>query len=124
MKRIIKELASLRMIAWLAVTLICLGLASVGMALTFGDMGFVARVVSHLCTAVWKLGLTSSGAYIGYVVDITALPYARPDMFLMEPWKPGELPIVAPGEAIPFAASMLRRAIIMGSFAVCMTLGA
>jgi len=115
---------SKRMIGWLVITIVCLVASSASMALVMGDMSFVGRFIEHLSTAVWKLGLASAGAYGGYKVDVNALPYARPDMFLMEPWKIGELPIVAPGEALPFAAAMLRRAIIMGAFAICMTLGA
>ena len=113
-----------RMIEWLVVTLLCMAAASAGLAMSTADPGAIGTVAGRLATVVWKLGLQSLGAYAGYRIDLKACPYARPDMFLAEEWRPGELPVILPGHAVPFAASMLRRAMIMGACMFGIGLGA
>jgi hypothetical protein len=124
------NMKSKRMIVWLFITVICMALATLGVAYSSGeltathDMGLLTRIVAHLSTAIWKLGLISLAAYAGYWIDATVAPYARPDMFLAETWKQEEMPIVAPANAVPFAASLLRRAIIMGACMIGVAMGA
>jgi hypothetical protein len=74
--------------------------------------------------SVYKLSLITMAAVVGYWIDRSAFPYARPDAFMQQPCSVGA-PFV-PGRSVSralqfvFAVAMLRRAIIMG----CAMLGA
>ncbi|MGD9611238.1 MAG: putative holin [Desulfovibrionaceae bacterium] len=81
--------------------------------------------------ALYKLSLVLAAGYAGYWLDRWAFPYARPDGYLaVANWRnavqgqAGEADIpVAPYHVIPFAAAMLRRAVIMGSCMLAVGLG-
>jgi len=81
--------------------------------------------------ALYKLALVLVAAFAGYWIDRTAFPYARPDSYLQFPdWR--KVPVgqmvqadnpVADGHAIPFAAALLRRAVVMGACMLAVGLG-
>jgi hypothetical protein len=81
--------------------------------------------------ALYKLSLVLAAGYAGYWLDRWAFPYARPDSYLQIPnWRKviaGQESLadnpVAEGHAIPFAAAMLRRAVIMGACMLAVGLG-
>lgn len=77
-----------------------------------------------LCAAIWllaphqldvslyKLSLVSLAAFVGYRIDRSLFPYARPDCFLVG------------GRDQVFAAAMLRRAVIVAACMIGVSLGA
>lgn len=74
--------------------------------------GVIAWLAPHqLPVTLYKLSLISAGGAVGYWIDRSLFPYARPDDY----W-------VAPG--IETAAAMLRRAIIVAACIVGVALGA
>jgi len=80
--------------------------------------------------AAYKLALVLAAGYAGYWLDRWAFPYARPDSYLQFPeWRSLRGKIyqadnpVADGHAIPFAAAMLRRAVVMGACMLAVGLG-
>ena len=81
--------------------------------------------------ALYKLSLVLAAGYAGYWLDRWSFPYARPDSYLQFPnWRKvdvGQMLLadnpVADGHAIPFAAAMLRRAVVMGSCMLAVGLG-
>lgn len=113
-----------RMFEWLIIALFFALLASAGIAYSTTDLSLAGKIVGHLSTGVWKLALVSAGAYSAYWIDARVFRYARPDMFLAVPWKFGEMPIVATGKEILFAAAMQRRSILMAGVAIAVGLGA
>lgn len=91
----------------------------------------------QLPVSLYKLSLVSLAGCIGYWLDRSLFPYARPDSFqtledaiLAEPddidhaGGPDVLVSVAGGQDMLFAAAMLRRAIIVGCAMLAMGLGA
>jgi hypothetical protein len=91
----------------------------------------------QLPVSLYKLSLVTMGGIVGYWLDRSLFPYARPDSFLeitseseevcdvdigfckVLPWKEGETAM-----AVLFAISMLRRAIIVGTAMLAIGLGA
>ena len=73
---------------------------------------------------LYKFSLVTGAGVAGYYLDLELFPYARPDMFLVEPWKRGQLPIVAPAEMPAFVAAQLRQAFIVGAMMLAVGLGA
>jgi len=80
--------------------------------------------------ALYKLSLVLVAGYAGYWLDRWAFPYARPDSYLQFPeWRSLRGKIyqadnpVADGHAVPFAAAMLRRAVVMGACMLAVGLG-
>jgi len=81
--------------------------------------------------AAYKLALVLTAGYAGYWLDRWAFPYARPDSYLLVgDWRNtvrgqsggADIPIAAK-DAIPFAAAMLRRAVVMGACMLAVGLG-
>ena len=80
--------------------------------------------------ALYKLALIVIAAVIGYWLDRTAFPYARPDGYLKDFWQKGtKEPLdaadyeVVQGYQKIFAAAMLRRALIMAAVVIGFALG-
>jgi hypothetical protein len=90
----------------------------------------VAITAPHqLGISVYKLSLVTVGAWVGYWIDRGLFPYARPHQFLGNMFSPGS-PVaslhvpISKEQAQAFAASMMRRALIIASCILGMTLGA
>lgn len=66
----------------------------------------------QLPVSVYKLSLVTMAAVAGYWIDRSLFPYARPD------------PQADDGHQLLYAASMLRRAVIVGCAMLAMGLGA
>jgi len=73
---------------------------------------------------LYKLSLLSAAGVAGYMLDRIAFPYARPDSYLDWPWREEQrlgFRTLSPNHRISagyksvFAASLIRRAIIMGA---------
>lgn len=84
-----------------------------------------------LPVSIYKLSLITSAAWLGYWIDRSLFPYARPDTYLNIPWSVGApmAPIataraVQQGLELVFAAAMLRRALIISAAMVGVALGA
>lgn len=84
----------------------------------------------QLPVALYKLSLISLAAVVAYWIDRSLFPYGRPDSYLERDWRHGtDEPEgdadyrVADGYILPFAAAMLRRAIIVGAVVVGVALG-
>lgn len=65
----------------------------------------------QLPVSLYKLSLITTAAVLGYWIDRSLFPYARPDNISMQPYD------------TLVAASMLRRAIIVGSAMLGVSLG-
>ncbi len=86
---------------------------------------------AQLPVAAYKLALVSIAGYLGYWLDRWTFPYARPDSFLAAAdWRAEKQPAaekanhpVVPGCEQVYAASMLRRALIMLGAMLAMGLG-
>jgi len=86
---------------------------------------------AQLPVAAYKLSLLSIAGYLGYWLDRWTFPYARPDSFLTAAnWRAEKQPAaekanhpVVPGCEQVYAASMLRRALIMLGAMLAMGLG-
>ena len=81
--------------------------------------------------AAYKLALVLTAGYAGYWLDRWAFPYARPDGYLLlANWRTtvrgqgggADFP-VAGNHVIPFAAAMLRRAVVMAACMLAVGLG-
>lgn len=79
----------------------------VSMAL-FALIGFVSP--QQLPVAAYKILLVTTAAWMSYWIDRTAFPYARPD----------DLALTSPIER---SAAMIRRAIIIGSAMIAVSVG-
>lgn len=97
-----------RMIGWFVASLVALGIVC-----------FLAP--QQVGVAVYKLGLNFGSGYMGYWLDRSLFPYARPDSYLVMPysgqfWTEDDAnhPVVD-GYRWVFAAAMLRRAFIVGA---------
>ena len=80
----------------------------------------------QLPVVLYKASLVSLAAVLGYWLDRTLFPYARPDSYLARDWRYGtaepegdvDYPVVTP-YIRAFTAAMIRRALIVG----CVVLG-
>jgi hypothetical protein len=76
---------------------------------------------------VHKISLITMAAFVGYWIDRSAFPRARPGAFMAHPFSPGGGYVpeqsVSPTQQIAFAACMIRRAIIIGSAILGASLG-
>lgn len=102
------KITKLRMIDW----------AALAVAL-FVVVAIVAP--QNVAVVVYKLALVALGGVLGYWLDRSLFPYARPDAF-----EPG----IADGPeawlrylSLAFAAAMVRRALIVAAAMVGVTLG-
>lgn len=89
----------------------------------------VALIAPHqLGVSVYKLSLITSAAWLGYWIDRSLFPYARPDRYLETPFSPGAPFVpgghVKTGHHTVFAAAMLRRAGIIAAAMIGVALGA
>lgn len=87
-----------RMFDWLLVTLILIGLIA-------------CLSPQQLPVSLYKLSLITMAAVVGYWIDRSLFPYARPDDLAISP------------SAILQATAMLRRAIIVGAAMLAVSLG-
>jgi hypothetical protein len=78
----------------------------------------------------YKLCLVTLAASVGFWLDRTFFPYARPDSYLNDDWRLGtDEPIgdvdfrIVNGYHHVFAAAMLRRAMIVAASIIGVTLG-
>ena len=86
---------------------------------------------AQLPVSAYKLSLVTLAGYLGYWLDRWAFPYARPDSFLeAADWRAERQPAadqanhpVVPGCEQIYAASMLRRALVMLGAMLAMGLG-
>jgi len=104
-----------RMAVWLWVTL-----------LLFAAITITAP--QQLPVSLYKLSLITSAAWVGYWIDRSLFPYARPDSFLVRPFSlggpfPPEL-MVRQGCYRAFAAAQLRRALVIAAAMIAVALGA
>lgn len=95
----------------------------------------IAALAAHqLAVAVYKIALLVTAGVIGYWLDRALFPYARPDSYLATTdWKrrlreigkqAGDADLrVATGYEQTFAASMLRRALIVGAAIIGVAMG-
>ncbi|MBO9538743.1 putative holin [Herbaspirillum sp.] len=90
---------------------------------------------TQLPVSLYKLSLVTMAGVIGYWLDRSLFPYARPDSFIepddgAEPCKECGVGEPADGDraympcSIAFAAAMLRRALIVGCAMIAIGLGA
>lgn len=84
-----------------------------------------------LPVSLYKLSLITSAAWVGYWIDRSLFPYARPDVYLNIPWSIGApmapkatARAVQHGLGPVFAAAMLRRALIIAAAMIGVALGA
>lgn len=97
----------IRMLDWLAVTLLL-------------TLIIYAMAPHQLPVSLYKLSLVAAAAVMGYWLDRSLFPYARPDQFGR--WRDDLM--VNSTQATVFAACMLRRAIIIAACIVGVSLGA
>jgi hypothetical protein len=76
---------------------------------------------------VHKVSLITMAAFVGYWIDRSAFPRARPSAFMARPYSPGGGYVpdeaVCTTQQLVFAACMIRRAIIIGSAILGVSLG-
>ena len=84
----------------------------------------------QLPVSLYKLSLVTMAGVVGYWLDRSLFPYARPDSYLKHDWRGNgtrcEMDAdhqIAQGYTQVFAAAMLRRAIIVGAVVVGVALG-
>ena len=94
-------------------------------------VGCIAAVSpQQLPVTLYKLCLITLAGVVGYWLDRSLFPYARPDSYLERDWRHGtdepegdaDFRIV-PGYVRPFCTAMLRRAIIVGAVVIGVALG-
>lgn len=103
-----------RMAPWLAVSIV---------------LALVVALIApqQLPVSLYKLSLITSAAWAGYWIDRGLFPYARPDRFIAwcaSPGAPGCGLAITLEQAIAFAASMLRRAVLIACAMIGVALGA
>lgn len=84
----------------------------------------------QLPVVLYKAALIAVAAVAGYWVDRVLFPYARPDGYLNRDWRYGtdeperavDFPVVD-GYLVVFAASCLRRALVVTSVVIGLALG-
>ena len=96
-------------------------------------IAIAALAPQQLPVSLYKLSLVSKAGLAGYWIDRELFPYARPDTFITD-FKSvhfyGEdvreliVPHLEPQHTIAFAASLIRRAIIVGCAMLAIGLGA
>lgn len=85
---------------------------------TFGLLAAVWAIApQQLPVSLYKLSLVTAAAVVGYWLDRSLFPYARPDAFLALDSLDSTLPRLA-------GVAMLRRAVIVGCAMLAMGLGA
>jgi len=82
----------------------------------------------QLPVTLYKLSLITMAAVVGYWIDRSAFPYARPDAFMQQPFSVGapylpEKSVSRAARSFEFTAAQLRRAIIMGCAMLAASLG-
>ena len=98
---------------------------SIGLALLIGLLA-----PQQLPVSLYKLSLITSAAWVGYWIDRSLFPYARPDQYLDRPFSPGvscvpmQVGMIRVGHHTVFAAAMLRRAGIIAAAMIGVALGA
>lgn len=104
-----------RMAAWAWITLL--------LAVVVG-----INAPQQLLVSLYKLSLITSAAWVAYWIDRGLFPYARPDCYLVQPFSVGgpcaERMVVAPGQALAFAAAQIRRALIIAAAMIAVAMGA
>lgn len=95
----------LRMFEWFVVSLVLL------IAIWF-------TAPQQLGVSLYKLSLITTAAWIGYWIDRSLFPYARPDQV------EGDSALDSRAGNILASASMIRRAIIVGAAMLAASLGA
>ncbi|MEH2920304.1 putative holin [Samsonia erythrinae] len=91
--------------------------------LLFGVIGLFSP--QQLPVTVYKLSLISLAAVLGYWLDRSLFPKARPGLFLEQgdiPARQGRFP-VREGHHTVFAAAMLRRALIVSAVCIGVAMG-
>lgn len=99
----------------------------------FSTLLFAGLFFMHpqqVAVAYYKFALVLGGAVVGYWLDRSTFPYARPDGFLKDFWQKGtteplnqaDFEVVEEYKTV-YALVMLRRAIIMASVILGVTLG-
>ena len=117
LKKIIPTVKKPRLSGWLLTAVLLLG-----------TIGLVSP--QQLSVVVYKLSLITLAAVLGYWLDRSLFPYARPDSYLERDWRHGtDEPEgdadyrIVPGYVRPFCTAMLRRAIIVGAVVIGVALG-
>lgn len=104
-------------------------------------VGILALAPQQLPVTMYKLSLVTLAAVVGYWIDRSLFPYARPDVFLSSDMLPEPDPepvpqwdadehivklgwLDTPAPPIVLGLAMLRRAIIVGCAMLAMGLGA
>ena len=84
----------------------------------------------QLPVALYKLALIALAAVLGYWLDRSLFPYARPDGYLTHDWRhscdaqDGDADFrIASGYHWPFCVAMLRRALLVGAVIVGVAMG-
>lgn len=72
---------------------------------------------AQLPVVLYKLSLVSLGAVLGYWIDRSLFPYARPHAYM--PWHPGDCKNIS----VPIALIMMRRAVVIFAVILGLTLG-
>ena|SRR5690348_5257565 len=93
----IPQLKLPRMWHWIVLTLLMLAAISV-------------LSPQQLPVILYKANMTALFAVLGYWIDRSLFPYARPHVFTVESHTG---PIIGSADALPFAACMIRRALII-----------
>lgn len=98
MSKFIAQLIEQRMLVWLTISL----------ALT----GIIFIVAPHqLETTVYKLSLITTAAWLGYWIDRSLFPYARPDKIYDDTFNANEMNLAAMRRAIIIAACVIGAAL-------------
>lgn len=108
-----------RMTGWLIVSLVLFAIQYLTMPTDPMDASRWARAL----VVVNKINLLTVGAWLGYMVDRRAFPYARPDSIQKEAAKECHGPDIKAMYFQAFSTAMIRRAIIMGSTVMAVALG-
>lgn len=107
---------------------------TVWIILTLGLLATMLIAAPHqVPVVIYKLALVSFAAIVGYWIDRSLCPYARPDSYLREDWRVwkvsqtgdvnnADYPVIIEYRWV-FIAAMLRRAIIMAAVILAMALG-
>lgn len=82
----------------------------------------------QLPVSLYKLSLITSAAWVGYWIDRSLFPYARPDAFLTQPWSVSgpfiPVKVLERTNEMAFAAAQLRRALVIAAAMIGVALGA
>jgi len=94
-------------------------------------LGVLAVAPVQLPIVLYKAALVAVAAVLGYWIDRGVFPYARPDGYLVNDWRDGDLyrtgedvshPVVV-GYEIVFLGAMLRRAVVVAAVVLALALG-